>query len=205
MLGLSKGAEAATLLACIDDRVGLTVAMSPTSVVWANIGPGVDGHVTPYRSSWTWRGEPLPFVSYDDTWRPTETDGPIAYRTLYEQSLGLDPDATLAAAIPIEQAAGDLVLVAGHDDQLWPAAYFAKAMATRRLAHERQVEVILHEQAGHSPLFPEQAPSAPSERIKRGGSVAADRELGAAAWSAIAQRLGLTDPTPTAPRQRDPQ
>jgi hypothetical protein len=195
ILGLSKGAEAATLLACVDNRVALTVAMSPTSVVWANIGPGVDGRVTPYRSSWTWRDEPLPFVAYDDGWGPYESEGPIAYRTLYERSIAVDPEAAEAAAIPVEQASSDLVLVAGQDDQLWPSVFFARQLAERRLRHERQVEVILHEQAGHSPLFPGQAPSAPSERIQRGGSVTADRELGTSAWTAIAQRLGLA-PSP---------
>ncbi len=68
VVGLSKGAEAALLLACVDARLDLTVAISPPSVVWANVGPGIDGRVTPYRSSWTWRGEPLPFVPYDEDW-----------------------------------------------------------------------------------------------------------------------------------------
>jgi hypothetical protein len=135
----------------------------------------------------------LPFVSYDDSWRPVEAEGPIAYRTLYEQSLALDPDATEAAAIPIEQITGDLVLVAGHDDQLWPSVYFAKALAERRLAHGHQVEVILNQAAGHSPIFPGHAPPAPSAHIKRGGTPAADAELGAAAWAAISHRLDLTD------------
>jgi hypothetical protein len=194
IIGLSKGAEAAMLVACVDDRLSVTVAMAPTSVVWANVGPGMDGEVTPYRSSWTWRGEPLPFVSYDDNWKPFEESGPISYRTLYEQSLGLDADATQAAAIPIEQAETDLVLVAGQDDQLWPSLYFAKALAERRLASECQVEVIVNPEAGHAPLFPGQEKPVASVHINRGGTLAADRELGNAAWAAISQRLALRDP-----------
>lgn len=190
VVGLSKGAEAAMLLACVDDRPALTMAMAPTSVVWANVGPGRDGLTHPYRSSWTWHGEPLPFVPYDDSWEPPEATGPVSYRTLYEQSLAIDPMSAVAAAIPVEQIEGDLVLVAGHDDMLWPSDHFARALVERRLSNEKQVEAILNERAGHSPLFPGQAPQV-SERINRGGTPEADAELGAAAWNALAQRLGL--------------
>lgn len=191
VVGLSKGAEAALLLACVDARVDLTVAISPPSVVWANVGPGTDGLVTPYRSSWTWRGEPLPFVSYDEDWTPDEDDGPIAYGTLYEQSLLIDPTATEAAAIPIEEAAGDVVLVAGHDDRLWPSVWSARALSQRRVTHGRQVELILNEEAGHSPRWPGQPVPEPSAHLDRGGTPAADAELGSATWAAIAHRLGL--------------
>lgn len=192
VVGLSKGAEAALLLACVDARIDLTVAVSPSSVVWANVGPGLDGNVTPYRSSWTWAGEPLPFVAYDEHWEPAEAHGPIAYRSLYEQSLALDPIAADAAAIPIEEAKGDLVLVAGHDDRLWPSVSSARALSQRRVANDRQVEVILNERAGHSPLWPGQPVPPPSPQIERGGTPSADAELGSATWSALAQRLGLS-------------
>jgi len=192
IVGLSKGAEAAMLTACVDDRVDLTVAMSPTSVVWANVGPGIDGATTPYRSSWTWRGEPLPFVSYDESWEPAEETEPIAYRTLYVDSLGLDTVVADAAAIPVEQIRGDLVLAAGEHDELWPSTDFARALAARRLDADCQVEVIFNEQAGHAPLFPGQTAAAPSAHIKRGGTTEGDEELGAAIWADVVRRLDLT-------------
>lgn len=43
VLGVSKGAEAALLLACRDARIRAVGALSPSSVVWANVGPGADG------------------------------------------------------------------------------------------------------------------------------------------------------------------
>ncbi|WP_338145944.1 acyl-CoA thioester hydrolase/BAAT C-terminal domain-containing protein [Streptomyces scabichelini] len=55
ILGTSKGAEAALLTAVHDPRVDVVVAVSPTSRVWCNVGPGRDGVQRPYRSSWTWR------------------------------------------------------------------------------------------------------------------------------------------------------
>jgi hypothetical protein len=203
VIGLSKGAEAALLLACVDDRVDLTIAMSPPSVVWANVGPGLDGRTQPYRSSWTWRGEPLPFVAYDDDWSPAKDDDePIAYRSLYEQSLLLDPDATQGAAIPVEQITGDLVLAAGRDDQLWPSEVFVRKLATRRVYASQQVEVIFHDRAGHTPLFPGQPRQPESSHIKRGGVPSADAELGADIWTALTQRLGINR-HPHLPRQVD--
>jgi uncharacterized protein len=191
VVGLSKGAEAALLLACVDRRVALTVAISPPSVVWANVGPGLDGQVHPYRSSWTWRGEPLPFVPYDDDWQPAATAGPVAFSTLYRRSLARDPAVAAAAVIPVEEAEGDLVLVAGRDDRLWPSAESVQELAERRVSSGRQVEVILNDSAGHSPLWPGQAVPEPSTTLDRGGSTEADAELGSATWAAMAQRLGL--------------
>jgi uncharacterized protein len=191
VVGLSKGAEAALLLACVDRRVALTVAISPPSVVWANVGPGLDGQVHPYRSSWTWRGEPLPFVPYDDDWQPAATAGPVAFSTLYRRSLARDPAVAAAAVIPVEEAEGDLVLVAGRDDRLWPSAESVQELAERRVSSGRQVEVILNDSAGHSPLWPGQAVPEPSTTLDRGGTTEADAELGSATWAAMAQRLGL--------------
>jgi hypothetical protein len=111
--GVSKGAEAALLVACHDARIRTVVAIAPSSVGWANVGPGLDGQAYPYRSSWTWQGRPLPFVPYDESWMPAEGDGPVSFRSLYEQSLRTDPDVAAAAAIPIERAAADLLLIAG--------------------------------------------------------------------------------------------
>src|SRR2546430_5626801 len=48
-------------------RVRVVAAISPSSVVWANAGPGIDGVAWPQRSSWTRGGVPLPFIKYDET------------------------------------------------------------------------------------------------------------------------------------------
>ncbi|WP_217708407.1 acyl-CoA thioester hydrolase/BAAT C-terminal domain-containing protein [Nonomuraea rhodomycinica] len=39
VLGSSKGAEAALTLACLEPRVDAVVALSPSSVVWADVAP----------------------------------------------------------------------------------------------------------------------------------------------------------------------
>jgi uncharacterized protein len=80
-VGVSKGAEAALLIAADDPRVAVVAALSPSSVVWANTGPGLDGAARPQRSSWTRGGVPLPFVKYDDTWPLEWREGLVVVTT----------------------------------------------------------------------------------------------------------------------------
>lgn len=181
VMGGSKGAEAALLLAVRDPRIDAVVAVSPTSVVWANVGPGADGVTSPRRSSWTWRGEPVPFVPYDEDWTPVG-DEAVAYRTYYEQSRRTFPEAAGAAGIPIERSAAELLLIAGGDDQMWPSLTFAQELAQRRPA-----ELVSSAAAGHRLRLPGEGPAAPS---RHGGNDEADAALGAEAWPAVVRVLG---------------
>ncbi len=189
-VGTSKGAEAALLLACFDHRIGMVVAFSPSSVVWANIGPGRDGVAWPPRSSWTRNGTPLPFVAHDLAWQPIHRDGLTAYRSQHEQSLVRFAADAAAAAIPVEQARAGIVLVAGGDDALWPSDAFAKSVADRLTAAGKPVSLIVHPEAGHRVLLPgETTPR--SEKHAHGGSDEADIALGRAAWAEIVRVLRL--------------
>lgn len=185
IVGLSKGAEAALLVACYDTRVDAVVACAPSSVVWAYVEPGADEESYRFRSSWTWRSEPLPFVPYDEAWRPVERDGLVSYRGQYEASLRAFPDAAQVAAIPVERARADLLLIAGGDDAVWPAVWFAEELAARRRAHGRQVEVVSYADAGHRVILPGEASPPPATRLAHGGSEAADRALGVMAWPRV--------------------
>ncbi|MFF2778874.1 acyl-CoA thioester hydrolase/BAAT C-terminal domain-containing protein [Streptomyces sp. NPDC058052] len=190
VIGLSKGAEAALLLAIREPRVDAVVAMSPTSVVWANVEPCIDGLTHPYRSSWTWKGEPVPFVSYDDDWTPAEAEGePTTCRTLYEQSRQTHAAAARAAAIPIEETAAQIVLVAGGDDQMWPSLAFAQELAARRASVGHPARLVTSSDAGHRPRLPGEGPAGHSERFRYGGTAEADAALGTAAWSDIVAAL----------------
>ena len=190
VLGLSKGAEAALLLSTVDPRVDAVVAVSPSAYVWANIGPCSDGRLRPQRSSWTWKGKPIPFVPYDDRWVEPTTK-PVAYRPLYEQSLAAFAQKVEQASIPIETAAAQLLLIAGEDDQLWPSADFARVLERRRRSAGRQVTSVIDVDAGHRPIFPgEDPPPGSSERLY-GGTAEADEDLGRHAWPEVLQLLGL--------------
>ncbi|MDZ5621409.1 alpha/beta fold hydrolase [Nocardioides sp. HM23] len=184
LVGTSFGAEAALLVAALDGRVTATVAFAPSAYVWP--GYGADR----WTSHWTWQGSALPFVPLVEDWTP-DSDPP-AYRGWYDESLAAaGPEVVDAAAIPVERIGGRVVLVAGGDDQVWPAVDFAAAIADRRQRHLLATEVVVDPGAGHRTLLPGEAPVVGGQRMQRGGADGADRALGARAWPVIASALAL--------------
>ncbi|MER5988359.1 acyl-CoA thioester hydrolase/BAAT C-terminal domain-containing protein [Streptomyces sp. NPDC001787] len=191
ILGVSKGAEAALLTAVHDPRVDVVMALSPTSRVWSNVGSGRDGERLPYRSSWTWREQPLPFVPMDDSWTATQpTSGPVAIREWYELSEKTFSHLVPPAEIPVEKARADLLLVAGGDDAMWPSLPFAEQLAQRRRSAGAQVRLITRQDAGHRPRLPGETRASASPHFQYGGTPDADTLLGAAAWPHILDALG---------------
>lgn len=190
LVGTSKGAEAALLLAVHDLRVTSVIATSPTSVVWANTGPGLDGIGWPLRSSWTLKGEALPFVALDPYWRRETRDGLVAYRGWHEQSLKRFAAEAVEAAIPVERSKAEILLVAGGDDALWPSDDFARALADRAAKAGKAVDLEIHPKAGHRILFPTET-KLRSTLHAHGGNDGADKELGARAWAKAKRLLAL--------------
>jgi uncharacterized protein len=186
LLGVSKGAEAALVLSTLSDCADAVIALAPTSVAWANVGPGRDGRERPCRSSWTWQEQPLPFVPYDDSWTQAEPEGvPVSVLGWYESSLAAYADRLPAAAIPVEKSAADLVLVAGGADRMWPSLRFARELADRHAATGRRAALISRPDAGHRTVFPGEVAPPPSTCFDHGGTPEADALLGAAAWPAV--------------------
>ncbi len=180
VLGVSKSAEAALLLAVRDPRISSVIALSPTSVVWANVGAGPDGLDRPQRSSWTWAGVPLAFVPYDDSGEPD--DDPPQFRASYEQSLRAAGSIADAARIPVETITADVLLAAGGDDRVWPSLEHARAIAARRSAVGLVTRIVTHPDAGHRVVLPGELVATGGQLMARGGSEAADRALGAELW-----------------------
>ncbi|MFD6424699.1 acyl-CoA thioester hydrolase/BAAT C-terminal domain-containing protein [Streptomyces sp. NPDC060198] len=190
ILGVSKGAEAALLTAVRDPRVDVVVAVSPTDSVWCNVGPGLDGLHRPYRSSWSWRGQPLPFLPMDDSWVSGSPAGePVAFTSWYELSRRTFGRQFPGAAIPVERTRADMVLVAGGDDAMWPSLRAAERLAARRRSAGAGVTVISRADAGHRPRFPGESVLPASPAHLHGGSPHADALLGADAWPAIVSAL----------------
>lgn len=187
VLGLSYGAEAALATACLARPVDAVVALAPTDVVWE--GQRRDDVEAP-RSKWTWRGEPLPFVALDRSWRPAEE--PPSFVDLYERSrLVAGPAAVEAARIPVERHGGAMVLVAGGDDRVWPSGAAAAAIEARRAAHGLPTTVVLDERAGHPVVLPGEVAPDPRRPYRVGGDDGAPERLGARAWPAVREVLGL--------------
>lgn len=196
ILGVSKGAEAALLTAVHDPRVDVVIALSPTSRVWCNVGPGPDGQQRPYRSSWTWQGRPLPFVPMDDSWAPVNHgSGPVAIRGWYELSERSFAHLLPPAEIPVDKARADLVLVAGGDDAMWPSLRFAEQLAERRRSAGTTAHLIARHDAGHRPRLPGESLAPASPHFLYGGTPEADVLLGEAAWPHILDKLVGTTPS----------
>lgn len=182
MFGTSFGAEA-TLLTATMTPIDVTIAVAPSSVVWPGI---LDGE---WSSHLAVGGSPVAYVPFDSAW--TATTDPPEYVGLYEASLARDEARATAASIPVERIEGDLLLVAGGDDRVWPSVDFAHRIDARRAAHGKTTRVITHPDAGHRLLLPGEQVTTGGMRMIRGGSPAADAELGRCAWDALAALLRL--------------
>ena len=179
VMGSSRGAEAALLLGTLDDRIEAIVGLSPSAYSWGWIENGRQ------TSPWTWQGEPLPFVPFDLDWRPD--DDPPSYVEYYRQSLKKYAAEAEVARIPAERFGGDLLLLAGGDDRLWPSVDFAERIAQQR--GRLITQVLTSGRAGHRPLFPGEKPKTGGQRMARGGSDEADRAFGAQAWPHVLRVL----------------
>lgn len=189
LVGTSKTAEAFLLYAADDPSVDAVVALAPSHVAWANVGAGPDGRLRPQHSSWSRRGQPVAFVPYDDD---AEALGdPPAYAPVYAQSLRTHADLVTAATIPVERFFGDVLLVAGGDDQVWPSLPFARAVQARRASLDLPTTLVTHPAAGHRVILPGEPVAAGGQPMARGGTEAADRALGERAWPEIRRVLDL--------------
>ena len=188
LLGASKSAEALLLYAADDRRVDAVVAVSPSHVVWANVAPGPDGSLRPQHSSWSRTGRPVPFVPYDDD--VVVTGEPPSFEPLYRASLDSHREREAAATIPVERFFGDVLLVAGGDDQVWPSLDSARRIEARRAAHDLPTTVVTHPSAGHRVVLPGESVATGGAPMARGGSEEADRALGLLAWPQIRRVLG---------------
>ncbi|MFT4081078.1 MAG: acyl-CoA thioester hydrolase/BAAT C-terminal domain-containing protein [Nocardioides sp.] len=177
VFGTSFGAEAALLTGCHSGAVDAVVAFAPSDVVWAGVRS--DGTQT---SHWTLGGVPLPYVPFDEDW---ESDNDIpAFVDLYEASRKRYPEHVAEAAIAVEDIT-DLLLVAGGDDQVWPADAMSAAIKARRTEHGLTTTIVSDPDAGHRAILPGEPAVSGGIRMRRGGTENADRHLGTAAWAQI--------------------
>jgi uncharacterized protein len=188
LVGASKSAEAFLLYAADDPRVDAVVAVSPSHVVWANVAPALDGSLRPQHSSWSRARRPVPFVPYDDD--VVVTGDPPSYEPLYRASLATHEDRAAAATIPVERFFGDVLLIAGGDDQLWPSVDSARRIEARRAAYDLPTTLVTHPDAGHRVILPGETVTRGGAPMARGGTEAADRALGLLAWPEVRRVMG---------------
>ncbi len=125
VLGTSRGAELALLLAATYPTARAVVAYAPSAVVWGGTGEQIP--------AWTYRGVPVPFMPNRVTPEQDaaiEGRSPIAAEPWYTINLS-DAESREAHAIPVERIHGPILLLSGEDDALWPSARMGELIMER--------------------------------------------------------------------------
>jgi dienelactone hydrolase len=143
VIGESKGAELALLLAARKPEISGVVAFVPSAAVFQ----GIPKNYWPPRSSWSHGGEPLPFVPYDLKNLPDPKDILSIYRNSMKQQ-----GAVRKALIPVSAIKGPILLFSAKDDRMWPSVEMSE-MIMRTLRDQEfsyTYEHIPYDNAGHT-------------------------------------------------------
>jgi len=128
LIGGSKGAELALVLASWDSDYKGAIAIGPSSVVWAGI-PEDRSKITSASSSWSVNGEPLPFVPYISR-AGLQRAG--LNKMLYWHVASLANDIAVEQAfIEVEKIRSPMLLLSGGADLSWPSDTMAAAVCNR--------------------------------------------------------------------------
>ncbi len=180
LLGISKGAELALLVASKTKTVKAVAAHVPSHVVWYGMGKrrGVN------KSSWTWQGKPIAFLPYA---KPKSGWFTKRIAEFYEAGLEKFPEKIPQAIIPVENITGPILLSSGGQDAIWPSAYMAYEIEKRLKLNAFPFEVNhLHfPEAGHG-IFGRSTvqndPAAPDRMEFGGGSAIANNNARIETW-----------------------
>lgn len=144
VIGHSKGAEAALLVASQDTRIAAVVAAMPSDVVWQGFSFNTSD-MSQFGSSWTRHGEELSYVRYIvPPWYEWLSGGMGTLATMYRQSW----DARRrypGSDIPIRDIVAPILMVCGGRDSVWPSCLMARAARDRA----RITELLEYPEAGH--------------------------------------------------------
>ena len=129
ILGGSKGAEAGLILASRYPQIKAVIALSPSSVVWQGIPRKRFELGKDVKSSWTYHGEELPFLTYPHPIKKLDLYL-LRLRGIHEQVLR-DSNGVGAAAIQAEKIQGAILLISGNEDRMWPATQMSEMITDR--------------------------------------------------------------------------
>ncbi|WP_156842095.1 acyl-CoA thioester hydrolase/BAAT C-terminal domain-containing protein [Novosphingobium aquimarinum] len=143
ILGSSKGAEAALLIASRHPEFKAVVATMPSNVVWEGFSFSSEQRPE-YGSSWSFAGEPLPFLPFGEV---QQGDSLVQLYGRGLEALSNHED----AIIPVEAITGRVLLICGEADTLWPSCDMARRVKTRADAMDGpEVEILAYADAGHA-------------------------------------------------------
>ena len=157
LVGHSKGGECALLLASLYDEFSAVVGLVPSAYVWKGVTPLA-------KSSWTFSGKALPFISTIETEEEVQQfirGEASSIRKWYSDGLAAaDPDLIEKAKILVEKIRAPLLLVSDRDDRTWPSSEFCETI-TQTLKEKNfgyEYRHICGEKAGHHVYWPDYIP-----------------------------------------------
>lgn len=166
LLGVSKGAELALLVASVTSSVKAVAAHVPSHVVWYGLGKkrGLN------KSSWTWKGAPLAFMPYA---KPKSGWFTKRIAEFYEAGLAAYPEQIEAAMIRVETISGPVLLTSGGKDDIWPSNFMALELKNRfdKTKFPYAVKHLDFPDAGHGlfGLIPAENDAASMDALASGG------------------------------------
>ena len=178
--GVSKGAEAALLVAARHPELRAVVAGVPSSVVW----PGIRFTAFQTESSWTLNGRPLPFLPYGPI-RLLMLTGDIG--VVYRDGIK-NLDSHQDAIIPVENIKAPVLLVCGTQDKLWPSCLMSRQIEARSARLDGPpITVLEYRDAGHGSVGPPLDADDPNlDELGRMGGTSADNNAARAdGWPKI--------------------
>jgi dienelactone hydrolase len=197
VLGISKGAELALLLAARYAFIKKVAAFAPHAYCFQAINFKTV-------SSWTYGGKDLPFIPlknvvvFADALRCIIKNEPFGFSSTYKQGVDAAEDRE-AARIKIENAQADLILFAGEQDNIWNSPdgceRIMEALKARGYPHEYRY--IAYPQAGHPFYAPYIIPAgesalklAPRLTFSSGGTLQGNAQATADAWAQALEFFG---------------
>ncbi|MGH8238149.1 MAG: acyl-CoA thioester hydrolase/BAAT C-terminal domain-containing protein, partial [Steroidobacteraceae bacterium] len=95
---------------------------------------------------------PLPFVPYvefAEEFAGFRTGRDVKMRRFQDKGRAANPAAAVQARIEVEKFRGPLLIVGGHDDQVWASGMMAQNIAERRTAAGLATVALIFPEAGH--------------------------------------------------------
>lgn len=183
--GASKGGEFVLAGASRIEGFKAVVAVVPSDVIWEGFDMMKGAMNQP---SFSWHGEPLPFVPYQGY--AQEVSGfmsgqPVHLRRPHAAGRAAQPERAEAARIAVEQIKAPVLLIAGSDDQVWDSGSMARAVAERRKAAQLPTELLVFEGAGHGITGLGEMPTTLNNAgpMKMGGQPALDAQAQFQGWT----------------------
>jgi alpha-beta hydrolase superfamily lysophospholipase len=198
LLGMSKGAEAALLVATRHPEISKVVLWAPNA--WCFQGIALKNE-----SSWTLGEKDLPYIRLKTSWLLSElwhcfvTNTPFGFTNVYRRGIERAKNRE-TARIPVERSHADFLLVAGDECGMWNTLEGSRELMDT-LKHRnggQKQELIVYQHTGEPYLVPYVIPCdyhtvrmAPRLTLDSGGSLEGNFRALVGAWERTLDFFGL--------------